>query len=75
MAATCWKLQPILFYGITGAHALECVALAFGKLKTHSVNPRSSVYWMWIVSNFIEGFPCGLRFSRLVKKLEAKQKH
>jgi hypothetical protein len=70
-----WSIQPYLFWILLGVHALESVVLAQTKLKKHSVNPRSAVYWQWIISNTIEGFPCGLRFGRLVKKLEAKQNH
>jgi hypothetical protein len=74
-AARMYSIQPWLFWILLGVHALESVVLAQTKLKKHSVNPRSGVYWAWIISNTIEGFPCGLRFGRLVKKLEAKQKH
>nr|POE83326.1 hypothetical protein CFP56_69332 [Quercus suber] len=74
-AAFSWRIQPWLFWGMVVVHSAEAVYFAMGKLRRHSVNSRSAVWWKWVIFTFVEGFFATLRFDRLVKaKRDAKEK-
>lgn len=70
-----WKIQPWLVAAMIAIHGSEAVYLALVKLRTHSVNPRSFVFWLWTFSTFIEGQFAYRRFDDMVKLQREKQKH
>ena len=70
-----WTIQPWLIAGMIALHGGEAVYFALYKLRTHSVNPRSSTWWLWTLSTFIEGQFAYRRFDDLVKSQREKQKH
>ena len=70
-----WTIQPWLIAGMVGIHGAEAIYFALYKLSTHSVNPRSSVWWLWMLSCFVEGQFAYRRFNDLVKHQREKQKH
>lgn len=68
-------IQPYLFLGMLGIHSAEVAYLVQYKLKKHSVNSRTLLYWQWIGSTFIEGVFAFQRFNQLVaRKREEKEK-
>ena len=77
-AAFCHLIQPFLFYGVLAIHVMELFILMGPRLRKHTVRMFSGVWWLWILSNYIEGGGAVIRFDRLVKEEEdkrAKQKH
>lgn len=49
-----WTIQPYLALGLLLIHGGECLYFAHTKLPRHSVNIRSSTYWLWTLSTFVE---------------------
>lgn len=77
-AAFSFRIQPMLLAGLVVIHGSEALYFALVKLPKHSVSPRTAAYWLWLASNFVEGFPAALRLNKLVaaKKMEReKAKH
>ena len=73
-----WTIQPWLITPMLVLHAAEIVYFMKYKLLKHSVNPRTSLFWKWSATTFIEGVFAFNRFDRLVAKKreeKAKQKH
>lgn len=68
VAEYCYKIQPVLFSGVLGAHALEAGLLAVNRLKRHRVQFLSRLWWTWVVSTFIEGFGAWQRFDAMVNE-------
>lgn len=59
-------------------HAGEVVWLERSRLRRSSVRMGGRVWWAWVCSIFVEGFPATVRFDRLVREEEvkkARQKH
>ncbi|CZT22826.1 related to integral membrane protein [Ramularia collo-cygni] len=70
-----WMIQPKLLAGLIVIHGGEMLYFAAVKLKRHSVNMRSSAWWLWTASTFIEGQFAYKRFDAHVKAIREKQKH
>lgn len=74
----CYKIQPLVFYAMVAIHLAEIIYMERSRLRRHTVRMFGRVWWTWLLSDFIEGWPATMRFDRLVKKEEekqAKQKH
>lgn len=69
----CYKIQPFVFYAMITIHLAEVIYMERSRLRKHGVKMFSSVWWSWLMSDFVEGFPATLRFDRLVKDAEEKQ--
>lgn len=54
-ASFCWTIQPFILYPMMLIHAAETYHMATGRLRKHSVNMRSKVWWQWLATTFIEG--------------------
>lgn len=67
-AEFCYRIQPLLFPGLLGAHVLEAGLLAVKRLRRHRVPFLSGVWWAWVVSTVIEGFGAWQRFDGMVKQ-------
>ena len=77
-ARFCWIIQPWLITFMLALHGAEAIHFARSRLRRHSVNPRTLLYWKWVMTTFIEGIFAFRRFDRhvLVKRQEKeKQKH
>ncbi|USW48052.1 Putative hem oxygenase HugZ-like superfamily [Septoria linicola] len=70
-----WTIQPYLALGLLIIHGGECLFFAHTKLPRHSVNIRSSIYWLWTMSTFVEGQFAYKRFDDYVRGQREKQKH
>lgn len=77
-ASFSWYLQPWLISGMLLLHSAELAFYIPHHLRKHSMNPRSSVWWLWVGTFFVEGVFASMRFRTLVeRKREEKrrQKH
>ena len=73
-----WTIQPWLITFMVSLHGAEVVYFARNQLWKHSVNMRTSLWWKWAATTFIEGQFAFKRFNDHVekKRLEKeKQKH
>lgn len=70
-----WTIQPWLIAAMVAIHGSEAMYFALYRLRPHSVNPRSSIWWLWMLSCFVEGQFAYRRFDDLVKLQREKQKH
>ncbi|KAK5120259.1 hypothetical protein LTR85_006465 [Meristemomyces frigidus] len=73
-----WSIQPYLITFMLVVHSAETVYMMMYKLRKHAVNPRSSLFWKWTATTFIEGVQAFGRFNGLIQKKQeekAKQKH
>ncbi len=74
----CWKIQPLLITPMALLHSAEAVYMERSRLQRHTVKMFGRVWWMWILSTFVEGVGAFLRFDEVVKEEEqrkAKAKH
>lgn len=70
-----WGVQPWVFWGLILAHVVELGLFVPGRLRRHSVNVRSEVFWLWVGAMFLGGVFCSARFDALVaRKRAAKEK-
>ena len=74
-ARFCWVIQPWLISGLFLIHGAEAVYFASNHLLRHSVSPRSTVFWLWVGSGFIEGVFAFRRFDEHVQAQRSLQKH
>ena len=77
-ASFCYKVQPFVIYPMIVIHLVEMVYMERSRLRKHTVRMLSNVWLMWLLSDFVEGWPATMRFDKLVKEEEekkAKQKH
>jgi hypothetical protein len=73
-----WNVQPILITLMVVIHGAEAWFMAMGKLPRYSVNPRTSTFWKWTLTNFVEGVTAQMRLDKLAeRKMEekARQQH
>lgn len=74
----CYTIQPLVFYAMVAVHLAEIIYMERSRLRRHTVRMFNRVWWTWLLSDFVEGWPATMRLDRLVKKEEekqAKQKH
>jgi len=58
----CYFMQPIVWWGMTGAHVFETYAFVNGRLKRHGVvNVKSFVFWQWFGDVLVQGFVAYMR--------------
>lgn len=57
----CWTIQPYLLTLMVVLHTWETVNFSQSRLRKHNVNVRSSIYWLWIGTTFIEGVSSFMR--------------
>lgn len=73
-----WYTQPYVISFMLFMHTWESIYFAYSRLLKHSINPRTSLFWKWWATGWIEGFNVFLRFDQLVKRkreAKAKQQH
>ena len=51
----CWTVQPFVLYSMLIIHGVEAYHMATGRLRKHSVNINSKIWWQWAGATFIEG--------------------
>lgn len=73
-----WTIQPWLISFMIALHGAEAVYFARNQLHKHSVNIRTSTFWKWFATVFVEGQFAFKRFQDHVEKKaqdKARQKH
>lgn len=60
-ASFCFTVQPVLITLGLAIHSAEMIYMIRGRLRRHSVNVRTSLWWKWALGTFIEGFGSDLR--------------
>ncbi|KAI0884528.1 uncharacterized protein GGS22DRAFT_163734 [Annulohypoxylon maeteangense] len=63
-----------LFAPVIVCHVGEAWWMARGRLRRHSVEFGSKVWWLWTLGTFVEGLPAMRRFDRVVEA-EGKKAH
>ena len=69
----CWTVQPLVIWPMTVIHTAEVIYMQRSRLEKHTVRMLSGVWWMWIISTFVEGFGSFHRFDEVVREEEAKK--
>jgi hypothetical protein len=70
-----WGIQPWLLGGLFVIHGAELAWFVPARLRRHSVDVRSGVFWLWVGAEFLGGVFCSMRFDGLVeRKRVAKEK-
>jgi hypothetical protein len=67
-----YTVQPLVFWGMLVIHSSEAAWMGKGRLRRHGVRLFSGVWWMWILSTFVEGFGAFVRFDGLVVEAEER---
>ncbi|KAK5131484.1 hypothetical protein LTR08_000878 [Meristemomyces frigidus] len=73
-----WIVQPYIIAFMLFMHTSEMAYFMRNKLGKHGVNPRTSLFWKWTATTFVEGYFGFMRFNGLVDQKvaeKAKQKH
>ena len=77
-AKFCSTIQPFILSFLLVVHLGEALYLAKMRLEKHTVPMFSQLWWKWILSDVVEGYPVLLRFDALVEEGRLKkeaQKH
>ncbi|KAF4187552.1 hypothetical protein CNMCM7927_003786 [Aspergillus lentulus] len=69
----CYDVAPVVVGLLLGAHLVEATLLAVKRLRPHGVRVASGLWFAWIVSNFVEGFPVWRRFDEMVREERMKR--
>lgn len=72
-AKFCRIIQPFLLGFMVVLHGGETVWMAKSRLEKHSVRMFSKVWWMWMLSCFVEGYGSGFRFDECVREEMARR--
>ncbi|PLB55223.1 putative integral membrane protein [Aspergillus steynii IBT 23096] len=73
MSQLCYKVQPLVFSFLVGAHVIEATLLAIKRLKPHGVPFLSAAWIGWVLSTLVEGFGAWMRFDAMVKEKRGKE--
>lgn len=60
------RIQPWMLYSLIGGHTVRLLLFLWTRLRRNGVRAGSGVWWMWAVSQYVEGWPCQQRFDRMV---------
>lgn len=69
----CYDVAPVVVGLLLGSHLVEATLLAVKRLRPHGVRLASGLWVVWIVSNFVEGFPAWRRFDEMVREERMKR--
>ena len=72
-ASFCRTVQPLLFWPLYLIHAGETVRMVTSRLEKHTVRMFSRVWWMWVLSCFVEGLGSFKRFDECVKEEKSRK--
>lgn len=70
----CYDVAPVVVGLMLGAHLLEATLLAVKRLRPHGVRFASGLWFAWVLSNFVEGFPVWRRFDQMVREERMKSR-
>ena len=70
----CYAVQPLVISLMLLIHAFEASVMAWTRLRRHGVGFFTGLWWVWMVSCFIEGFGAFQRFDGIVERELEKRK-
>ena len=68
LARLAYLTAPYVLVFMVVVHGAEAAHMARGRLRRHSVEAFSGVWWAWVVDTFFEGFGAYQRFDGMVEK-------
>ena len=68
IAKLAYLTAPYVLVFMLVLHGAEAAQMARSRLRRHSVETFSGVWWAWVVDTFFEGFGAFQRFDGMVKK-------
>lgn len=68
-----WSIQPKLFWGMVLIHGAELAWFVPCRLRRHSVDVRSGVFWTWCAAEFVAGVFCTGDFDALVERVRREK--
>ena len=68
LARLAYLTAPYVLIFMVVVHGAEAAHMARGRLRRHSVETFSGVWWAWVVDTFFEGFGAFQRFDGMVEK-------
>ncbi|CAF9936547.1 hypothetical protein IMSHALPRED_010794 [Imshaugia aleurites] len=69
----CRTIQPVVLGVMVVVHTAETMWIAKSRLERHTVRMFSQVWWMWILSCYVEGVGSMIRFDECVREEKAKK--
>ena len=72
-ARFCRVVQPWILTFIITVYTAETLWLVKGRLEKHTVRMFSRVWWMWVLSCWVEGMGSGVRFDQCVREEMARR--
>ena len=72
-ATFCRTIQPLVFWFMVVAHGGEAAWMVKGRLEKHTVRMFSKVWWLWVLSCWVEGFGCYSRFDECVREEKTRR--
>lgn len=73
LANFCRTIQAPLFWFMIVVHGGEAAWMAKSRLEKHTVRVFSRVWWMWVLSCYMEGFGSYVRFDECVREEQEKR--
>ena len=64
----CYRIQPIVLYVMLLIHGSEAGHMAKSRLAKYNVPRYSVLWWKWVLTTFVEGFPNFHRFDECVEE-------
>ena len=62
------------FIAVLAMHLAEAIYIHHSRLRKHQVKKYSTIWWLWAVTCFLEGFGSFKRFDGVVRELEEQAK-
>lgn len=69
----CRVIQPLVIWFMVISHGAEAMWIAKSRLEKHTVRMFSKLWWMWVLSCYVEGVGSFARFSECVREEKAKR--
>lgn len=72
-ARFCLQMRPFTLFVMLALHSTEPLYMHMSRLRKHTVPTFSALWWKWIASTFVEGYPAFIRFNRIIRQEERKR--
>ena len=72
-ARFCYRVQPLVLYGMIVVHGSEAGHMARSRLQRHGVRRFSGLWWKWVLTTFVEGFTNFIRFDECVEEVRRER--
>lgn len=72
-AKFCRTVQPLVLWFMIIVHGAESMWMVKSRLEKHTVRMFGRVWWMWVLSCWVEGFGSYIRFDECVREESARR--